>query len=83
MITLLAGLTNSARIVTHGGYFFFFVWFGIHKLACRVQPNRTQVNTLPNCNEQFQFQFQFCTVNLKNSDKTKSRGVVSDRANLD
>jgi len=28
-------------------------------------------------------QFQFFTLNLKNSDKTKSRGVDCDRANLD
>jgi len=29
---------------------------------------------------QFQFQFQFFTLNLKISDKTKSRGVDCDRA---
>ena len=29
------------------------------------------------------FQFQFFTLNLKNSDKTRSRGVDCDRANLD
>ena len=28
-------------------------------------------------------QFQFFTLNLKNSDKTKSWGVDCDRANLD
>jgi len=30
-----------------------------------------------------QFQFQFFTLNLEKSDKTKSRGVDCDRANLD
>ena len=30
-----------------------------------------------------QIHFQFFTLNLQNSDKTKSRGVDSDRANLD
>jgi len=58
---------------------FMFYWVGVMNWAVPMEKN---VKHWALFSIQ-QFQFQFFTLNLKNSDKTKSQGVDCDRANLD